>query len=161
MKTKPSEQPDSGVPNPKPKRILLPLDFSDPSRRALKLAREWAKFFGARVYLLFVIEPLPYMSGMESLPLTKSSPRVAAEAKTALDRLVREELPAPIQTATLVRQGKAYEQIVAAAQSLRIDLIIIGTHGYGGLSRVLLGSTAERVVRHAPCSVLTVRRRDL
>jgi universal stress protein A len=85
---------------------------------------------------------------------------VAQTAKNSLAALARLQLPKTVKVSVLVYHGKAFNQIVTAARSLQIDLIIIATHGYTGLDKMLLGSTAERVVRHAPCPVLTVRQRQ-
>jgi nucleotide-binding universal stress UspA family protein len=60
----------------------------------------------------------------------------------------------------VVRLGHPYQEITDAARELKVDLIVISTHGYTGLKHVLLGSTAERIVRHAPCPVLTVREKE-
>jgi nucleotide-binding universal stress UspA family protein len=85
---------------------------------------------------------------------------VRKNACECLEALARKELKPAIQSATLVRSGSAFNEIVAVARELQIDLIIIATHGYSGLKHFLLGSTAERVVRHAPCPVLVVRDRE-
>lgn len=145
--------------DPKPKRILVPLDFFEPSKRAACFAHEWARLFGAHIYLLHVIEPVMFLSGLEQIPLAMSSREVAQAAKNALEQIARDEFSDKTAVSVLVRKGKAYDQIVKTARSLKIDLIIIPTHGYRGLERAVLGSTAERVVRLAPCPVLTMRRR--
>ena len=145
--------------NPRPKRILVPLDFSDPSKRAVRFANDWAELFGAHLYLLYVVEPTPFMSSFPDLPIVLSGQEVAQKAKSALERIAANEFAQADRVSVLVRKGKPYEQIIAAAEKLDIDLIIIPTHGYHGLERAILGSTAERVVRFAPCPVLAVRRR--
>lgn len=142
---------------PRPKRILLPLDFSEPSKRVTQLAREWMKFFGAHLYVLHVVEPVPFMTGFPAVPIPLSDREVEEKAKAALERLAARAFPERKNVSLLVRRGKAYDEIVAAARNLKIDLIIIPTHGHTGLGKILLGGTAERVVRHAPCAVLTVR----
>ena len=81
-------------------------------------------------------------------------------ATERLARLAQEQVPAQFRANTLVRVGKPYHEITSAARELNIDLIVISTHGYTGLKHVVLGSTAERVIRHAPCPVLTVRERE-
>lgn len=145
--------------DPNPKRILVPLDFSEPSKRAACFAREWAKRFGAHIYLLHVVEPVTFLAGLEDLPIALSQRDVAQTAKIALERIAQSELPDITPVSVLVRKGRAYDQIVKTARSFKIDLIIIPTHGYRGLEWAMMGSTAERVVRFAPCPVLTVRRR--
>lgn len=146
--------------NPAPKRILVPLDFSEPSKRAACFAREWARQFGARVYLLTVVEPPTFMAGMDEVPIAVGRGELPRQAKAALEKFAQQEFPAEVPVTVLVSTGKAYEEIVAAAQNLNIELIIIPTNGHQGLKRAVLGSTAERVVRFAPCPVLTVRRRN-
>jgi universal stress protein A len=159
-KAKTTSRPAGESLNPRPKRILVPLDFSDPSKRAMRLAGDWAELFGAHVYLLHVVEMVPFMSGLEEVPIALTRRDVAQTAKNSLAALARLQLPKTVKVSVLVYHGKAFNQIVTAARSLQIDLIIIATHGYTGLDKMLLGSTAERVVRHAPCPVLTVRQRQ-
>ncbi|MCU0784211.1 MAG: universal stress protein [Verrucomicrobia bacterium] len=141
-----------------PKRILVPLDFSPPSRRALRFARHWADFFAAKVYLLHVVEPTTAVGEFGTVPLGAVQRDISGKAKAALGELARTEFPDSIPIRMVVRKGKAYDQIAATARSIRADLIIIATHGRTGLKHVVLGSTAERVARHAPCPVLVLRR---
>lgn len=142
------------------KRILVPLDFSKPSMRTLPFAREWAERFGSEICLIHVIEPNKKFVAFESDPFTPPIPvkNQGGHAGTELEKLAREYLPDSIRVTVLVREGVPYDQIVAAAQELQVDLIIVATEGHGFLSRALVGSTAERVVRHASCPVLTLRR---
>ncbi len=142
-----------------PKRILVPLDFSPPSRRALRFARHWADFFAAKVYLLHVVEPTATVGEFGTVPVGAIQRDIPGRAKAALSELARSEFPDSIPVHVVVRKGTAYDQIAATARAIRADLIIIATHGLTGLKRVVLGSTAERVSRHAPCPVLILRRR--
>lgn len=80
------------------------------------------------------------------------------QARAELERLGRAEFPDSTAVSIHLRDGSAYDQIASAARELEADLIIIATHGRTGLTHALLGSTAERVVRHAPCPVLALRR---
>lgn len=80
--------------------------------------------------------------------------------KASLEELARTEFPEPIRVTVNVRKGTAFDQIAAAARDVSADVIIIATHGRTGLRHMLLGSTTERVVRHAPCPVLVLRRRS-
>src|ERR1051326_135451 len=138
------------------KRILVPVDFSEPSRKALQYAQRMAATFGAGITLLYVLEPIPYPNdfGM-SYPLITDNTELLKTATEQLNALAA-ELAGAEPAKVLVRNGNAAQQICAAAQELNIDLIVISTHGYSGLKHVLLGSTAEKVVRHAHCPVLTV-----
>jgi len=142
-----------------PKRILVPLDFSLPAQQALRFAREWATIFGAEVYLLHVVEPTSAVGEFGTVPLGQVQRDIPGKAKAALSELARTELPDSIPVNVIVRKGKAFDQIASVAQSIRADIIVIATHGHTGLKHMLMGSTAERVARHAPCPVLILRRR--
>lgn len=140
------------------KEILVPVDFSDFSTKALKYALAFADQFGARITLLHVVEPVVYPENYMVVPsVLEMTDNLVASARPRLDELGREQIGNRAPFDTIVRMGRAYAEIAAAARELGVDLIVIATHGYTGLKHVLLGSTAERVVRHAPCPVLTVR----
>jgi nucleotide-binding universal stress UspA family protein len=138
-------------------RILVPIDLSEPSKNALKYALALARPFGAKLILLYVVEPVA-THDFAYHPLMLEMTKIIAAAEVRLEKLCQEEVidPSRIEK-TLVRSGVAHGEITDAAKSLRADLIVIATHGYTGLKHVLLGSTAERVVRHAQCPVLVVR----
>lgn len=140
------------------KRILVPLDFSPPSRRALRFAKEWARLFGAELRLFHVIEPTSAVGEFGTVPFGQLQRDLAGRARDALKQIAREMFPEPMPVSVEVRKGVAYDEIRAAAVRWKADLILIATHGRSGLKHVLVGSTAERVVRHAPCPVLTLRR---
>jgi universal stress protein A len=142
---------------PSLRRILVPIDFSGASRQALKYAVPLAQEFGGVVHLVHVVEPI-YLSG-EVTPgyVGLDTSALAKTAQGHLEALAGEQLPPEVAGQTLVRTGVPYDEIGAVAKELEIDLIVLTTHGRTGLARALLGSTAERVVRHAPCPVLTVR----
>jgi universal stress protein A len=135
---------------PRLRRILVPLDFSGQSRRALRYAAPVAARFGARVVLLHVIEkPLRDAKG--------AATRLAAAHRrlreTALQFLSDEQIDQ-----TLVREGNPAREIVETARLLRADLMTIAVESSASLSRLFKGSTARRVLRLAPCPVLTVRK---
>jgi nucleotide-binding universal stress UspA family protein len=140
------------------KRILVPLDFSKTSVEALQYAKDFAHKFGATVVLVHVVEKPPFMAGVETNPLVLSEKEIIERAKAELQLLASRELDEDITVETLVRKGKPFNEINEAAKVLKADLIIISTHGYTGLKHTFLGSTAERVIRHAPCGVLVVRK---
>jgi universal stress protein A len=141
------------------KRILVPVDFSEHSEKALKYAARFAEQFGSNVTLLHVIQPMVYPADFGYPPTVVDTldDVVRAQVEERLATLAHVSSPA---AQSLVRVGQPYFEIAAAARELEVDLIIIATHGRTGLKHVLLGSTAERVVRHAPCPVLTVRPRE-
>lgn len=139
------------------RRILVPVDFSPRSQLAVRYAGGLARKVGAAVELLFVVEPAPFYSGLEYTPLTIDNVRLADIAEGRLRKLAATLLPVGAQAGVAVRQGRAPTEILAHARARDVDLIIVPTHGYSGLERLLMGSTAERLVRHAPCPVLTLR----
>jgi nucleotide-binding universal stress UspA family protein len=147
------------MPEPVFRRILVPTDFSQQSEAAWALARRLARAVGAEVVLLHVFVEAPLYS--ES---AFAAERVR-EAYAAGRQWVEEQLTRWAATAsqegltvkTLLRPGVPHEEIVATTQAVAADLIVIGTHGYGGVDRLLLGSVADRVIRLAPCPVLGVK----
>jgi nucleotide-binding universal stress UspA family protein len=140
------------------KSILVPIDFSAESEKALAYAVPFARQFGARLTVLHVVEPVAMPDFARSFPLTIENDKVMAECKGHLQRIVKDlKIEPALMEKTLVRTGRSFNEIAEAARTLKADLIIISTHGYAGLKHALLGSTTERVVRHAPCPVLVVR----
>lgn len=140
--------------------ILVPLDFSAPSMKALDFAVTFARQFKAKLTLLHVVEPVGTPDFAASFPLVMEDDQMKAEAKKELERAVKAaRVPRGIVEKILVRFGRSFHEIANAARTRKVDLIIISTHGYSGLKHALLGSTTERVVRHAPCPVLVVRQR--
>jgi nucleotide-binding universal stress UspA family protein len=138
--------------------ILVPTDFSAESKKALEYAVAFGRQFGARLTLLYVVEPVATRDFASAFPLALENEKVAAECKCELQRIVRENgIEEEMIENILVRYGRSYNEIADAARTLKSDLIIISTHGYTGLKHALMGSTTERVVRQARCPVLVVR----
>jgi universal stress protein A len=140
--------------------ILHPTDFSPASRPAFKAALDLAKMTGARLLLLHVLPVLPMIPDVYIAATTFDTLQRGQResAQKQLVRLVARAKAARVRAAGLLREaGAAHEQIVRVARSKRVGLIVMGTHGRGGLAKALLGSVAERVVRTAPRPVLTVR----
>ena len=140
-------------------KILVPVDFSDFSTKAVDYALAFAEQFEARIILLHVVEPAVYPEStmLVATALDDLNNDLRQVAQERLSELRRGRIGERAPSELLVRMGRAFSEIAAAAADLDVDLIILATHGYTGLKHVLLGSTAERVVRHAPCPVLTVR----
>lgn len=140
-------------------RILIAVDFSEESRQALVCAAGLAARFDASLTLVHVVEPHfgPPDTELPELTGAGSDAEQFAEAKLDLSALGEQMLGPCRVVETVVRAGLAFFEITEAARALSADLIVIGTHGYTGLKRALLGSTAEKVVRHAPCPVLVAR----
>lgn len=143
------------------RRILVPLDFSGQSRQAFDCAVPLAATFGAKISLLHVVQPPVVMRTMPDggIAMPVNTDRLVELARERLDEMAAEFLPARVRGDRMVREGSPAYEITAAAEAIKADLIVLSTHGFTGLKRAFLGSTAERVVRHAHCPVLTVRRR--
>jgi universal stress protein A len=132
-------------------KILCPVDFDQNSLAAVPVAAELAQKCNATLYLLHVIElhlaPEPALSSGEA----------EDAAQTKLERISRQKLKAGTRYEILVMPGDPAVEVLQMAAKLGIDLIVMATHGRTGLRRLVLGSVAERVVREAPCPVLTVK----
>jgi nucleotide-binding universal stress UspA family protein len=140
------------------KRLLCPTDFSDAAASAERQAATLARALGAELVLLHVASENPLWR--ETVGSTQVRAVFEAQRKWAADTLAARitALAAEgVSARSLVKVGVAWEEIVRAASDEHADLIVIGTHGRTGLDRLLLGSVAERVVRRAPCPVLSVR----
>lgn len=149
----------SALPVFKLKRILVPVDFSDCSRKALQYAIPFARQFGAGITMLFVIQPYMPISDMVPLDIETIESRMRETAEKELAAL-KDTIEPDVKSDTAVRMGNPHLEIVRAAQDLNADLIIVSTHGRTGLSHVLMGSTTERVVRHAKCPVMVLREQE-
>jgi nucleotide-binding universal stress UspA family protein len=140
--------------------ILVPTDFGEAADAALLYARELAVRFNARLHLLHVADNLQICTFAEAYP------DMAVRLQTELERTAREQLDArlvdsdgtgPRTARAVITSPAPVMSIVDYAKTNQIDLIVMGTHGRGVLSHIMMGSVAERVVRLAPCPVLTVR----
>lgn len=151
----PAKNPGSALRSRLFHRILVAVDDSKQASWALDIAAELSVELSARLALVHVIRP-PVMGsapeGMYSSPSLEDA--MCEEARLLLQALTK-RCPAA-NPETLLRHGDPADQIIAAADGWNADLIVIGTHGRGTLARLLLGSTAEAVIRRAPCPVLTI-----
>jgi nucleotide-binding universal stress UspA family protein len=139
------------------KHILIPTDFGEPAAHALDVAVELAAKFDARISILHVYEatqPVPYGDGVV-WPLHQ----IEIAARQMLDRLVDATRARGVACDGILKPGIPSDEITAAARDSGAELLVMGTHGRRGLSRFILGSTAERVVRTAPIPVLTISAR--
>ncbi|MDO8282501.1 MAG: universal stress protein [Thermodesulfovibrionia bacterium] len=140
-------------------RILFPTDFSEGSDNALHYAVDLAKQYNAKLYILHVIYDV--MKAMDAhVPHTSADELYKDLDKWAMDEIENcciEEIRALPNVVKKVVKGIPHEETIRMATEEKIDLIVMGTYGRTGLDRLLFGSTAERVVRKAPCPVLTVR----
>jgi len=141
------------------KKILFATDFSECSSNSLPYAVDFARRYGAKLYLVHVLYDIANTSGsyVPHFSLDELYKDMEKNAKAELGKCFIEEMRACKDVEYVVLKGTPYEEISRFAEENKIDLIIIGTHGRKGLDRMLFGSTAEQVVRHAHCPVLTVR----
>lgn len=141
------------------KKILVPQDFSEYSVHALKYAVTFAELFKSELIVLHIVEPIVYPAdfsfGQVSIPAMEEEIRKHSEEQ--LNELVQKEIPPGIKATPIIRVGKPFIEIVEVAKAENADLIVISSHGRTGMDHVLFGSTADKVVRKAPCPVLTIR----
>ncbi len=175
MKVKPSKEPGKVVleatdqdaallaqgncPSIRLKKVLVPVDFSECSRKALQYAVALARQFGASVSLIHVVG-LNYGGEFGAIDIAAIETEMATSATAQLKTMLEKEVPGDLRADAMVRIGPPATTIVDSAREHGTDLIVISTHGYRGLKHFLLGSTTENVVRLAPCPVLTVREHE-
>ncbi len=140
-------------------KILVPVDFSEHSKRALAVAADLARRYEASLGLVHVFQPVLYSVPESYMVYTQDQlPNLLAELEKLLEQAKHDVLAAgALQVTTAVLQGIPHVEVIRAAQEGKYDLIVMGTHGRTGMAHALLGSVAEKVVRKAPCPVLTVR----
>jgi nucleotide-binding universal stress UspA family protein len=144
-----------------PKHILVPTDLGEGAEQALAYACELARSLDAEIHLLNVVG-VPAL-GVPELGVAMTATlidQLVVENQTALQELARGRCAARLGQ-VLIKAGDPRDMINRTAQELGVDLIVMGTHGRRGLTRALLGSVAESVVRSAPCAVLTVRLKEV
>ena len=137
-------------------KILYPTDFSEPSYEALKAANELALHFSAELCLVHVVSP-----DVQTSPDLAGSGLVLQEiemlAENSLQEVVKQRVPKELHTSQIVVLGEAADEIIRISEETKADIIVIATHGQTGWRRFVFGSVAEKVVRLAPCPVLTIR----
>ncbi|MBX6423776.1 universal stress protein [Thermosulfurimonas sp. F29] len=139
------------------KNILFPVDFTEASERVASYARLFAEKFEARLYVVFIVEDIMRYAGfyVPHAALEKLEKELLEGAQKRMEDFVSEHLSG-LEVEPLVLTGEVAAKICEVAREKGIDLIIMGTHGRKGLERALFGSVAEKVVKTAPCPVLTV-----
>jgi nucleotide-binding universal stress UspA family protein len=143
------------------RRILVPVDFSAGALQGLEYATDLLSAGKAELIVLHVVEPVYYATPADLYGasanlsmLLEEQQRVAAEQLALLARRLKQRR---IRVRTVLQTGSPYQIIIETAEKLAVDLIVMATHGRTGLSHLLMGSVAEKVVRAAQCPVLTVR----
>ena len=140
-------------------RILAPTDFSELSKQGLTSALELADIFGAKLLLLHVVEPPPYpVEGIVPSQLGATLlDDLERQAGKDLAQMLSETPGSKVEVTRRVVVGIPYRKIVEVAAEEKSDLIVMTTHGRTGLSHLVMGSVSEKIVRTAPCPVLTIR----
>ncbi|TWT45787.1 Universal stress protein E [Phycisphaerae bacterium RAS1] len=145
----------------KPGRILWPTDFSELSLEGARYARGFRESFGCELHVLHVVAPPigPDVSLMlpAEFPLPVTDPEMITACRRSLAKLAADQFGGDPSITCDVQLGASWSGICDYAKGHQIDLIIVATHGRTGLPHVLIGSTAERIVQHAPCPVLVVK----
>jgi len=142
------------------KHILVPIDFSDCSKKALQYALPLAKEHEAALTLLYVVPPAYSAGEYGGIDYAQLEASMREGGEKELAKLAVDEVRGEVSADALVRVGSPAVNIIEVARSLPADLIVISTHGRTGLRHVLLGSVAEHVVQRAPCPVFVVRERE-
>ena len=143
------------------KKMLCPTDFSEPADSALQVAREMAHAMQAKLILLNVVVPVAVPVAVEIPVGAAVTPettlrRYREQAEEMVGAMVETLRPTGLDVQGIVIEGDPAEAIVAAAEREKADLIVIATHGRTGWRRLVFGSVAEKVIRHATCPVLTI-----
>jgi len=142
------------------KRIMLPVDFSEHYDRAAEYAAWVARVSKAMVHLVHVVSnPADAVYEPEEQPHWVMVAHAQEKATVLLEQAGKRCLPPDCPCEVHVLVGEPYEKLVEIARTLRPDLIVMSTHGRGGVAHLVMGSVAEKIVQHAPCPVLVVRRK--
>ena len=145
----------------RPKKILVPIDFSATSKKAFYYALRFAEGFDCEIVLLHVVEPVDSIAEKPvTIGIFAQPEEGATVAKARLASLVASTRNRENSVKSAVRIGHAPNEIIRAAKELNVDLIVIAAHGYTSWQHFCIGSTAERVVRTAPCPVLALREKE-
>ena len=142
-------------------RILVPMDFSEASKEAAKYAFSLADRYGAELHAVHVVEDIAPSLPEAARHMASFPEDYTAQARELAEKQLAAELPSDLaggrEVVQVIKVGAPLVHILDYAAENNVDLIVMGTHGRTGLSRFLIGSVAERVVRHAPCPVLIIR----
>ena len=139
------------------KNILCPVDHSDCSKEALKYAVSFAMKEKAKLSLLHVIDIRTFDESIDSLTNPMLDDEIIKQMKSKLIDCVPKEIRNDMEIEALVVPGIPFSEIISTAKNNKVDIIVMGTHGRTGIAHIMLGSVSEKVVRKAPCPVLTVR----
>ncbi len=144
-------------------KILVPTDFSESAQYALPYAVDLAEKYQASLHLLHVVEPIiapvDFAWGTYSYPDIEK--QLSGYVEESLAKIIKDMIPKEQVCESTSLHGKPWREIITFAREQEMDLIVMATHGLSGFSHALYGSTAEKIVRKAPCQVLVVRHPDV
>ena len=143
------------------KNIIVPTDFSTLSYTAFMYAKDIASRWGAKIHVVYVLEKQPPFLAMRSLDVDEDEVMTSMEdqAKKQLEEAVKQFGEVEFEIETILRKGVDYEELVQYSKEINSDLIVIATHGRTGFVHTLIGSVAEKVIRHAKCPVLVTKKK--
>lgn len=142
------------------KKILCPIDFSEPSYQALDIAGELAAHFSARLVILHVVAEIPYLSGsttITGLDIPKYQKQLEEISFQKISEIIENRIPKGVEAHPVITVGKAADEIVAVIEEQKPELVVIATHGESGVRHLVFGSVAEKVVRQIHVPVMTIR----
>jgi nucleotide-binding universal stress UspA family protein len=139
-------------------KILVPVDFSDYTDQILDVVLEISRKFNSEIHLLHIIPTMDYLTPYESFLAVDNLVEVQKQIEQDVEKdLEKVGQKLPVSTVKAIRSGVAFMEIIDYVKTQNIELVIMGTHGRGALEHILMGGVAEKVVRRAPCPVLTIR----
>lgn len=141
--------------------ILCPVDFSEPSKRALNNAILFARKYNSKLHILNVYEPIVHVSKRINVDLEEENAIRFKNAKNEMKTFIKEFDLEGVDHKIEIKSGKADKNILNTIKRHQIDLLIIGAHGRTGLSRFFMGSVTEKVIREMPCSFMTIKKIDV
>lgn len=143
------------------KQVMLPVDFSEHGEKAASYAAWFAKSNGGVVHLVHVIaNPFDEIYVPDEAPQWTMTKHAELKARELLEAAARQNLPADCARQLHVAMGDPYEKLMEVAKSIAADVIVLSTHGRGGIAHLVIGSVAEKIVRHSDCPVFVVRRAE-
>ncbi len=138
-------------------KILVPTDGSEPSDRAAEFAIRLAKKFNAEIISVYVIDRLIIDEVSKVHEKQELEEEIRKKAERSLNYVVKSAEIEGLKATSVLLEGTPYDQIIRQAETLKADIIVMGTTGRRGMERILIGSVAERVIEYAPCPVLVVK----
>lgn len=141
------------------KKILCPVDFSEPSLKGLDYAADFANLFQAELTVVYVLPLLPPTPSdpNTSFEVPEYERIVHAESEKKLKEIVAQRIPKNLKVRSYIGHGNPAKEIVRIAEEMKADLVVIATQGHTGWHHFVMGSVAEKVIRHAHCPVFAVR----